>query len=147
VKFYPAQESSGLIWIWWREIDVENPPIPLFHDISQSYSYSTKKDHWNTHYSRAIENQLNIIHLPFVHHNTIRRGNKTLVNGPYTKWGSEKNLLNVWVSNEVDDGKKVPLKPNEISKPSEDPMVYFKFPKMDAYSVKPFIKSPIKRIG
>jgi phenylpropionate dioxygenase-like ring-hydroxylating dioxygenase large terminal subunit len=38
------------------------------------------KDNRDTHYSRAIENQLDCAHIPFIHKNTIGRGNKTLVN-------------------------------------------------------------------
>lgn len=40
------------------------------------------EDQWHSHYSRCIENQLDVVHLPFIHHNTIGRGNTTLVNGP-----------------------------------------------------------------
>ena len=58
-----------------------DPPF-FSEDMDASWTYSELADHWNSHYSRCIENQLDVIHLPFVHHNTIGRGNKTLVNGP-----------------------------------------------------------------
>ena len=32
--------------------------------------------HGTTHYSRAIENQLDTVHVPFIHHNTIGRGGR-----------------------------------------------------------------------
>jgi phenylpropionate dioxygenase-like ring-hydroxylating dioxygenase large terminal subunit len=32
------------------------------------------------HYTRAVENQLDVPHLPFIHHNTIGRGLPTAVN-------------------------------------------------------------------
>ncbi len=43
-----------------------------------SYVYSHVEDIWSVHYSRVIENQLDVSHLALVHHNTIGRGNKTL---------------------------------------------------------------------
>jgi phenylpropionate dioxygenase-like ring-hydroxylating dioxygenase large terminal subunit len=36
---------------------------------------------WNISFLRAVENQLDGFHLPFVHYNTIGRGNRTLING------------------------------------------------------------------
>jgi phenylpropionate dioxygenase-like ring-hydroxylating dioxygenase large terminal subunit len=54
-------------------------------------------------YTRAIENQLDVSNLPFVHRTTIGRGNRTLVNGPIVEL--EGDVLNVWVSNEVDMGQ------------------------------------------
>ena len=50
---------------------------------------------------RCIENQLDVVHLPFVHHNTIGKGNKTLVNG-WVIW--ENNILTT-SANEVDEGR------------------------------------------
>ncbi|MDP8012112.1 MAG: hypothetical protein ACP5F1_01315 [Thermoplasmata archaeon] len=68
---------------------------------------------WNVNYTRAIENQLDVSHLPFVHRTTIGRGNKTLVNGPIAELDGD--VLNVWVCNEVDNGQ-TPKKSNEINK-------------------------------
>jgi phenylpropionate dioxygenase-like ring-hydroxylating dioxygenase large terminal subunit len=81
-------------------------------------------DHWPVHYSRAIENQLDVVHLPFVHYNTIGRGNRTLVDGPVAKW--EGNELLVWVQNRVDDDTR-PLRPEEV-KPTRGPFLHFRLP-------------------
>ena len=94
--------------------------------------YSTLRDHWKCHYSRAIENQLDVVHLPFVHHNTIGRGNRTLVNGPVTKEelnGKGDTLLNLWVNNELDDGQK-PIKPSDMPEPIRRPFLQFRFPNL-----------------
>jgi phenylpropionate dioxygenase-like ring-hydroxylating dioxygenase large terminal subunit len=111
VQSYTTSESSGLIWLWWGDTEKikENPFF--FKDLND-FSYSSFKDHWNIHYSRAIENQLDVVHLPFVHKTTIGRGNKTLVNGPVVI--REKELITFYVFNIEDDGKTVPLKPDEI---------------------------------
>ncbi|NHJ40041.1 MAG: aromatic ring-hydroxylating dioxygenase subunit alpha, partial [Asgard group archaeon] len=85
VNFYPAKDAFGLIWIWWGEPQEEYPPLPFFEDL-EGFFYATYIDYWPIHYSRAIENQLDVVHLPFVHYNTIGRGCKTLIDGPITKW-------------------------------------------------------------
>jgi len=112
VKAYTTFEAYGLIWLWWGDDD-KIKEEPFFFKELEHFSYSSFKDHWNVHYSRAIENQLDVVHLPFVHKTTIGRGNKTLVNGPVVI--REKELITFYVNNIKDDGKTVPLKPDEIS--------------------------------
>jgi phenylpropionate dioxygenase-like ring-hydroxylating dioxygenase large terminal subunit len=111
VKSYPTYEAYGLIWLWWGDDD-KMTPEPFFFKELEDFSYSGFKDHWNVHYSRAIENQLDVVHLPFVHKSTIGRGNKTLVNGPVVI--RENETITFYVNNVKDDGKTVPLKPDEI---------------------------------
>ncbi len=109
---YNTFEKYGFIWLWWGEYD-KIAEEPFFFKELKDFSYSSYKDHWNVHYSRAIENQLDVVHLPFVHKSTIGRGNKTLVNGPVVI--REKELITFYVNNIVDDGKTIPLKPDEIT--------------------------------
>lgn len=111
VGSYKTIEAYGFIWLWWGE-DEKIVQEPFFFSELKDFSYSSYKDHWNIHYSRAIENQLDVVHLPFVHKTTIGRGNKTLVNGPVVI--REKELITFYVNNILDDGKTVPLKPGEI---------------------------------
>ncbi|HEX2906370.1 MAG TPA: aromatic ring-hydroxylating dioxygenase subunit alpha [Phototrophicaceae bacterium] len=130
VATYPTCELHGFIFIWWGEAREQLPPVRYFDAIDDTFSYSTIRDHWPTHYSRAIENQLDVVHLPFVHRTTIGRGGKTLVNGPITAWDErEENLLNLWVSNQVDEGKP-PLKPAEMAQPDRHPGLQFRFPNL-----------------
>jgi phenylpropionate dioxygenase-like ring-hydroxylating dioxygenase large terminal subunit len=111
VQSYETFEAYGLIWLWWGDNDkIEQEPF-FFKEL-KDFSYSSFKDHWNIHYSRAIENQLDVVHLPFVHKTTIGRGNKTLVNGPVVV--RENELITFYVDNIKDDGKTVPYKPGEI---------------------------------
>jgi phenylpropionate dioxygenase-like ring-hydroxylating dioxygenase large terminal subunit len=111
VRAYKTFEAYGLIWLWWGDDD-KMTPEPFFFKELGHFSYSTFKDHWNVHYSRAIENQLDVVHLPFVHKTTIGRGDKTLVNGPVVI--REGELITFYVNNVKDDGNSVPLKPDEI---------------------------------
>jgi phenylpropionate dioxygenase-like ring-hydroxylating dioxygenase large terminal subunit len=135
VKTYQTREEHGFIYMWWGEplaADVEYPPLPWFESISENMVYSTLRDHWKCHYSRAIENQLDVVHLPFIHRTTIGRGNRTLVNGPVTKEeskGKGDNLLNVWVYNVSDDGQ-IPIKLSDMPEPNRRPFLQFRFPNM-----------------
>ena len=61
-------------------------------------------------YSRCIENQLDVVHLPFVHHNTIGRGHKTLLNGPAVEFSD--GVLRTSAYNKQDNGH-TPKKPEE----------------------------------
>lgn len=74
VKSYPVREHKGFVWLWYGDATEQLPPVPWFEEIDDSYVYDTLTDDWDTHYTRAIENQLDFTHLPFAHHNTIGRG-------------------------------------------------------------------------
>jgi phenylpropionate dioxygenase-like ring-hydroxylating dioxygenase large terminal subunit len=123
VLSYPTYEAHSFIWIWWGD---NRPgglqPPRFFTDIDDSLSYGRAYDHWNAHYSRVIENQLDAAHLPFVHYNTIGRGHRTIVDGPFFQW-LDGDMFYVFVHNRVDDGTS-PLKPEEM--PTPDPVKDFK---------------------
>ena len=129
VHSYPLREEHGFVYIWWGEPRDQYPPVPWFESIPDTMVYTTLKDHWANHYSRAIENQLDVVHLPFIHHNTIGRGNRTLVNGPIvteeSHWPGD-HLINLWVYNEADHGQK-PKKPSELPKPERRPFLQFRY--------------------
>jgi phenylpropionate dioxygenase-like ring-hydroxylating dioxygenase large terminal subunit len=125
VPFWKTFEGHGFIWVWWGDNNKATAE-PFFFDDLAGFSYSGLRDHWNVHYSRAIENQLDVVHLPFVHRTTIGRGNKTLVNGPVVIM--EDNLLSFYVFNAKDDGNTVPLKPDEIQDYKRLPHLSFHYP-------------------
>ncbi len=114
LSVYPTYEAYGYIWVWWGE----NPPSdlepPLFFDnLDDTFYYASAHDPWDAHYSRVIENQLDVVHLPFVHRKTIGRGGRTLVDGPLVEWRNDK-MLYIYVFNRQDDGTR-PRKPSELS--------------------------------
>jgi phenylpropionate dioxygenase-like ring-hydroxylating dioxygenase large terminal subunit len=130
VHTYPTREAHDLIYVWYGEPRDAYPPLPWFDLIDESYSYATIRDHWTAHYSRAIENQLDVVHLPFIHRTTIGRGNQALVHGPISQLetlpgGGE--MLNIWMQNEVDTGQ-TPLKSEEMPQPDRHPLLQFYFP-------------------
>jgi len=104
VKHYKVSENNGILYLWYGDLDKITGEPPFFNkDVDASYVYSEIEDHWNSHYSRCIENQLDVVHLPFVHHNTIGRGNKTLVNGPKVEFVPGGIITSA--NNEVDVGQ------------------------------------------
>ena len=113
LRSYPTYEAQGFIWLWWGENPPENLAPPLFFDnLDDTFIYASKPDHWAAHYSRVIENQLDVVHLPFVHHNTIGRGHRTVVDGPLVRWEGDMKFF-TYVFNREDDGSP-PRKPSEI---------------------------------
>ena len=103
-------------------------PPSFLADIDEGFTYGKVQHPWPVRYSRAIENQLDVVHLPFVHYNTIGRGNRTLVNGPVIEWVDE-NLMFVYVHNEVDTGQK-PLRAEEIPGPYGPFQLEFQYPNL-----------------
>jgi phenylpropionate dioxygenase-like ring-hydroxylating dioxygenase large terminal subunit len=115
VASYPTYEIDGLIFIWWGEAN-EIPPPPLYFDNLGGLVYASSRVPWNAHYSRAIENQLDVAHLPFVHADTIGRGAGAVVDGPYLEWdGTDKFRL--YFMNRYDDGRPA-LRPEQVTRPN-----------------------------
>jgi len=113
VNAYKVKEAYGLIWLWYGDKDSPHiPDIPFFEDLKEGFSYSSFSEVWNVHYTRAVENQLDVVHVPFVHDTTIGKGNKTMVNGPVVEW--KDNLMTFYVNNVLDDGKSLAKKSKDI---------------------------------
>jgi phenylpropionate dioxygenase-like ring-hydroxylating dioxygenase large terminal subunit len=133
VKAYPVQEAHGFIYLWWGEPRDEYPPLPFFDAIDEAqYSHATLGDLWKTHYSRAIENQLDVVHLPFVHANSIGRGGQTLVHGPRYQVEERPgghDIIHLWYDNEVDTGQ-TPRKPNQMPPTEQRPLIQVQFPNL-----------------
>lgn len=134
VKTYVTREAHDIIFLWWGEPRAnENfPPLPWFENIGADMVYSTIRNHWKNHYARAIENQLDVVHLPFVHYNTIGSGNRALVNGPIAKeiqFAAGSYRLDMWVDNKSDHGQK-PIKPSDMPEPARRPLIQFYFPNL-----------------
>jgi phenylpropionate dioxygenase-like ring-hydroxylating dioxygenase large terminal subunit len=126
IATYPARETHGYIYIWWGEPREEYPPLPWFDDLDNTFTTSDYADHWSVQYSRAIENQLDVFHLPFVHSTTIGRGNRTIADGPLTT--IDEKTLEIWVYNRLDDDKSIARRPAALGQPTRPPFLIFKFP-------------------
>ncbi|MGB9695573.1 MAG: Rieske 2Fe-2S domain-containing protein [Caldisericaceae bacterium] len=125
VNSYKAIEKYDFVWVWYGNSEPQGEPR-FFDDIDGSFVYSEFTDPWKTHYSRCIENQLDVVHLPFVHYNTIGRGNKTLVDGPVLEW-KDKEKFYFYVFNRLDDGTP-PKKPEDLKGQKSTVYLEFIFP-------------------
>ena len=76
VDSYPVQEKYGFVWLFYGDLpEAERPPIPLlpeFEDPTLHRSFLDFKV--NTHYTRVLENSIDISHLPIVHANSFGAG-------------------------------------------------------------------------
>jgi len=128
MKTYPVIEKFGFIFMWGGEVREEYPEIKYFENIDDSFSFCTTKHIWNVQYSRAIENQLDLVHLPFVHKTTIGAGNKTLVNGPVEL--VKEGEIEFRVFNEIDKGQKAKNEKELQGVEEEKQHIHFIFPNM-----------------
>ena len=125
---YVVREGHGYVYLWWGTPRPVYPDLPFIPGLDDTrLVYGAWRDPWNAFYARAIENQLDVVHLPFVHHNTIGIGNKTVVNGPVATM--EGDVLRIWVDNEKDHGQK-PLRPTEMAVPDKSAQLTFVFPNL-----------------
>ncbi len=125
VQSFAVREAHGILYLWYGDPAKAEGDPPFFDDrLAPGTVYSEIADPWPTHYSRAIENQLDVIHLPFVHHNTIGRGNRTLVNGPRAEFVDGE--LRTSADNDVDRGQ-APRPPQQCAV-SPDLYLAFRFP-------------------
>ncbi len=126
MKHYATKEIGGIIFAWYGDGEPVGEPDVFDVVKDTSYTYDHINDMWNVHYSRVIENQLDVSHLAFVHRTTIGRGDKRLCNGPKVVW-LDDNTLQTSANNEVDTG--------QTPKSAEDCVIKetnltFKFPNM-----------------
>ena len=138
VHTYLTHEAHGLAYIWWGEGMPEPVTPPFFDDLDDTFTYATARAPWTTHYSRAIENQLDAAHLPFVHYNTIGRGNRTVCNGPQVNW-INPNLMFVYTWNDLDTGQR-PLKPEKMPDPPRPFHLEFQFPNVWENYISPKVR-------
>ncbi|MEE4194559.1 MAG: aromatic ring-hydroxylating dioxygenase subunit alpha [Anaerolineae bacterium] len=133
-KHYPVHEMNDFIFIFWGEVeeDQELPAVGWVDELDHAdFAYITVVDHWDVHYSRVIENQLDVAHLWLIHHNSIGRGNKRVVDGPVVEWcceWTEPDLMSVWVNNKVDDGVSIGKLPKETQKPDRHAFLQMRMP-------------------
>lgn len=126
LKSYEVREIGGIVFVWYGEQSPDREPDCFDVVTDGSYVYDEITDNWNVHYSRVIENQLDVSHLAFVHRTTIGRGNKCLCNGPKVVW-LDNNTLQTSANNETDNGQ-TPKPASECIIKSTN--LTFKFPNM-----------------
>jgi phenylpropionate dioxygenase-like ring-hydroxylating dioxygenase large terminal subunit len=124
LKSYHLAEKHGFIWLWYGESREQYPEIPFFDEL-EGFEYATYRTTSAVGYTRAIENQLDVAHLPFVHESTIGRTVPKQVIVPYCEL--ENDTLSVWNDFQGDENG-VALRPNQMNRPNTPAMLMFKFP-------------------
>ncbi|MBU6494003.1 MAG: aromatic ring-hydroxylating dioxygenase subunit alpha [Burkholderiales bacterium] len=124
---FAVREAHGLLWLWWGAPRATYPALPFFPELEHGWRYGTETVEWPVHYTRAIENQLDVAHLAFVHRTTIGAGGRSLVEGPYVE--SDDDGIRVWVSNAADVGQS-PRTLAELATAAAGapPGLHFRFP-------------------
>jgi phenylpropionate dioxygenase-like ring-hydroxylating dioxygenase large terminal subunit len=77
VTTLPCVEAHNFVWI---HVGSDEPgPVPWFDNIGSEFVESRIAARWPVHFTRWIENELDVTHLPFVHASTIGRGSNAAV--------------------------------------------------------------------
>lgn len=136
LRSYPVREAHDLIWLWWGETRTEYPPVPFFDVLAAGFAYDACSVEWPVHYSRAIENQLDVAHLAFVHKTTIGAGGNSFVDGPYVE--ADATGIDMWIYNQRDRGQ-----PHRNQRTlaelaaGQEPAIRFRFPGLWLLTVAP----------
>ena len=140
VAGFPVREAHGLIWLWLGKARETYPPLPYFSELEIGWRYGTVTANWPVHYTRAIENQLDVAHLPFVHRTTIGAGGRSFVDGPYVE--ADALGIKVWVTNSRDEGQQHRSQEELATAASlKEPALHFLFPGVWLLNISPHMKN------
>ncbi len=139
-RHFPLREEFGFIWLWWGEESESYPELPYFNTLKVGWQYGTVVTEWPVHYTRAIENQLDVAHLAFVHRTTIGATGNSFVEGPYVE--ADEHGIKVWVTNSKDAGQR-PRSPAELAETAatKEPGLRFLFPGVWLLNLSPRLKN------
>ena len=128
VTRHEVRERHGFVWLWWGAPRDTYPDLPFFPEFEDAgWRSVTSVVDWPVHYTRAIENQLDVAHLAFVHRTTIGRGGQTRVHGPHVE--ADRGGIKVWTTNAVDDGTPAPSREAlAAAAAGRPPSLHFLFP-------------------
>ena len=114
----------------------------LLPAVGIGWRYGTVVVEWPVHYTRAIENQLDVAHLAFVHRTTIGAGGRSFVEGPYVE--ADEQGIKVWVTNARDEGRR-PRSQLELAAAAagKEPRLSFLFPGIWLLDLSPRLKNVI----
>ena len=137
---FTLSEIHGFVWLWWGDAQDEYPEVPFFSLLETGWKHHTNIVDYPVHYTRAIENQLDVAHLPFIHANTIGRGGKSFVDGPYVE--ADQQGIRVWVTNYKDHGQSHRTQ-LELAKEADgkEPSLNFQFPGTWLLNISPVLKN------
>jgi phenylpropionate dioxygenase-like ring-hydroxylating dioxygenase large terminal subunit len=140
VERFPLAEAHGFVWLWLGQAREHYPALPFFEQLASGWRYRTDVVDWPVHYTRAIENQLDVAHLAFVHRTTIGRGGRSFVDGPYVEAGPDG--IRIWVTNAPDQGQARRSQAELAQAASgKAPSLHFRFPATWLLDIGPRLKN------
>jgi phenylpropionate dioxygenase-like ring-hydroxylating dioxygenase large terminal subunit len=140
VPTFPVREAYGLVWLWWGDPTLATAAPPWFSRLEGDWRYHTMIAEWPVHYTRAIENQLDVAHVTFVHRTTIGAGGRSRVEGPYVE--TDRRRIRVWVTNRLDDGAAPRTQEDLAAAASRvEPSLDFQFPGIWLLNITPRLQN------
>jgi phenylpropionate dioxygenase-like ring-hydroxylating dioxygenase large terminal subunit len=125
-RTFRTREAHGFVWLWWGDEEPADT-IPFFPEFGEGWTWYTTPVEWPVNYTRAIENQLDVAHLAFVHRTTIGAGGRCRVDGPHVE--VDASGIRVWVSNRRDDAAPPrPLQELAAAAAGREPSLHLMFP-------------------
>ncbi len=97
----PVRELAGLLWLF-TGFEPATEPAPSESFAAQQMTVCAQSTVWNVHWTRVMENMLDMPHLPFVHRSTIGKGLDHLVKGARMDLLVEDRPYGARISNSVD---------------------------------------------
>lgn len=139
-RAYATFEAHGLIWLWWGNEPHGSGTPSFFPELESGWSHHTVAVDWPVHYTRAIENQLDVAHLAFVHRTTIGAGGRSMVEGPHIE--ADSDSIRVWATNRRDDGTPARDAAQLAARAKHrDPSLHFLFPGLWLLNLSPKFKN------
>lgn len=139
VQSFAVREAHGFIWLWLGAPENAATPLPWFKQLGGQWHHYTISVDWPVHYTRAIENQLDVAHLPFVHRTTIGGGGRTLVEGPYVE--ADEKGIRVWPTNRKDDIPAREMPELALAAAGKEPGLDFLYPGIWLLNIGPRFKN------
>ncbi|NJO80348.1 MAG: Rieske 2Fe-2S domain-containing protein [Cyanobacteria bacterium RM1_2_2] len=108
VTAYPVEERHGFVWLWWGEQAANRALIPDLPQFAAPNHRCQDEFRWNAHYTRVIENNVDVSHPPFLHRRMGQRQDhnaeiEQLIVEPMGEWGASvtlnakmKKLKGIW---------------------------------------------------
>jgi phenylpropionate dioxygenase-like ring-hydroxylating dioxygenase large terminal subunit len=139
VQSFAVREAHGFVWLWLGAAENAAVQLPWFEQLDDRWHHYTIAVDWPVHYSRAIENQLDVAHLPFVHRTTIGGGGRTLVEGPYVE--ASETGIRVWPTNRTDAGPAREMSELANAAAGREPGLDFLYPGIWLLNIGPRFKN------
>jgi phenylpropionate dioxygenase-like ring-hydroxylating dioxygenase large terminal subunit len=142
LETFVVQEAYGFIWLWLGQPRDSYPDLPYFPELAEGWRYRTDIVDWPVHYTRAIENQLDVAHLAFVHGAAMGQAGRSFVDGPYVE--SDAEGMRIWTFNARDTGqaKRSQTALREAAQ-AQPPRIRFLFPGTWMLQIRPSVRNVI----